>query len=74
MELHRDANAKKYSHTNQKAFFIANFYQPMRFDLCCYDRDAQILIKDVARRGRHYGAKRQRGHRQYKFMQEEKTN
>ena len=36
--------------------------------------DAQILIKVVARRGRHYGAKRQRGHRQYKFIQEEKTN
>ena len=58
MELRRDANAKTYSRTNQKAFFVANFYQPMRLDLCCFDRDAQILIKAVARRGRHYGVKR----------------
>ena len=37
------------------------FYQPTRFDLCCFDRDAQMLIKAVARCGRHYGVKLREG-------------
>lgn len=45
----------------------------MRFNICCYDRDAQMLIKAVARHGHHYGAKFQRERCQYQCKQDEKT-
>ena len=61
MVLNQDPNAKKQSRANQKSCSIANFYQPTRFALCCFDRDAQMLIKAVARCGRHYGVKLREG-------------